>query len=109
MTLKLKAVIYRWTGIFLAKREEAEYLQRSDTQAKILEWSADLKMDMSYEDAVGLAKGLWHMRHGFHRPLSFLVFREPSWFWAPVARVHELSMLIRWKLQDVWKVLCGKS
>jgi hypothetical protein len=52
--LKLKAKIYQYTGIYLAQKEEDEYL-RSEEAISLLE-------NNEYE---GLVIGLWQTKHGF--------------------------------------------
>lgn len=99
MSLKTKARIYRWTAIYLASAEEYEYLNRADTRAKILAWANDPEMDMTYDDACGLATGLWHTQHGFFRPISFHSFNKPSWFWRPIGYICEFLILVRWALE----------
>ena len=95
MKLRTKAKIYQWTGIFLARAEERAHLELPSTHAQILAWANDPEMDMDYKDAAGLARGSWQCDHGFHRPLSLLRFKDPSWFWRPVGWLQELCINIR--------------
>ena len=54
--LKLKAKIYQYTGIYLAQKEEDEYL-RSEEAVSLLE----------NNEYPGLVIGLWQAKHGFTR------------------------------------------
>lgn len=70
MNLKLKAVIYRYTNIYLAKKEETEYLNSRHAENRIIELSSVIG---SYEMTREIIIGLWQAEHGFltvHSELS---------------------------------------
>ena len=69
--LKLKAKIYWYTGIYLAHKEENEYLQSKEF------WKGMAKLmngkDSDFQNprnAQGLLIGLWQAKHGLCRPWS---------------------------------------
>lgn len=65
MILKIKAFIYRHTGIYLAQKEEDAYMnlestkQMLNTMVKICELDEDT--------VVGIVIGGWQCEHGFYR------------------------------------------
>lgn len=70
MILKIKAKIYRLTGIYLAEKEELEYI----TSKKF--WKSFTKMalknpNMRFQIVQGMLIGLWQCKHGFYRKLSY--------------------------------------
>jgi hypothetical protein len=83
MTLiKVKAKIYYYTGIYLAYKEESEYLQSKEfwkSMEKLLKSKdADFKKPVN---AQGLLIGLWQAKHGFYRPYNIWTsgFRRLKW------------------------------
>ena len=68
--LKLKSLIYRQTGIYLAHREELEYITSKEC------WQQFAKMYRNGDGSLlprgiqGLLIGLWQVDHGFHRPYN---------------------------------------
>ncbi len=52
MILKLKALIYRLTGIYLAEKEEKAFLKSSKVKGKL---------------GRSLVIGCWQAKHGFYR------------------------------------------
>lgn len=62
----LKAKIYQLTGIFLAQKEELEYLKSEDFWRKFNELSS-LNTNMDKRDIQGLLIGGWQAMYGFYR------------------------------------------
>ena len=67
MLLKLKAFIYRHTGIYLAKREELAYLKSEDGKSTV----KSLTKSFGKEGALGIAIGSWQGQNGFYRPFRW--------------------------------------
>lgn len=68
MILYIKAKIFQYTGLYLAEREEKEYMRSAKAEIrrqKLLYAKHDI--DLLNE----LIAGLWHCEHGFVRPISF--------------------------------------
>ena len=65
MILKIKAWIYRRTGIYLAYREELEFITSKRSWKVIIALSKT--GDMTLRDAQGLMIGMWQSQHGFYR------------------------------------------
>lgn len=70
-TLYWKAKLYRYTGWYTAKKEEAEYMQTLGAQrdverifARAEDWDID-----SRSQAEGIVLGSWQADHGFTRPV----------------------------------------
>lgn len=68
MTLKLKAKIYRYTGIYLAHKEENAYLDSIEFWESFQRMIAHPKHDMCLRNTAGLLIGIWQADHGFTRP-----------------------------------------
>jgi hypothetical protein len=69
LALRIKAAIYRYTGIYLAHKEELEYVCSEDF------WKRHSKLVRSsnYVDSKniqGLLIGMWQAKRGFYRPIS---------------------------------------
>jgi len=97
MILKLKSIIYKYTGIFLAYKEEHEYIQSKDF------WKSFIKIstsnDMNLRDTQGLLIGMWQVKHGFARPGSFLRFRRPRFFWRFIEWWVILFTVLKWDVK----------
>ncbi len=68
--IKFKAWIYRMTGLYLAEREELQYIT-----SKVFWLEFDLlrknkKLALSPMAAQGLLIGIWQAKHGFTRRLK---------------------------------------
>lgn len=76
MILKIKAFIYRLTGIYLAQKEEDAYL-RSTEALEVLERykKAPELCDMELETHKSLLIGLWQAEHGFYLPFNYKRFK----------------------------------
>lgn len=66
MILKIKAWIYRQTGIYLASKEELEFITSKKAWKAIKAISKDNR-DMTLRDAQSLMIGMWQSPHGFYR------------------------------------------
>lgn len=65
--LKLKAFIYQKTGIYLAHKEELEYISNKEFWMKFSKLISQKNWDMGLRDTQGLLIGLWQAKHGFYR------------------------------------------
>lgn len=69
--LKLKAKIYYYTGIYLAHKEENEYLQSKEFWKGMAKLMSGKDEDFQNpRNAQGLLIGLWQAKHGLCRPWS---------------------------------------
>lgn len=64
--LRIKSIVYRYTGIYLAYREEVEYL---NSRAFRKEFDRSLKHfdDTHPLDVQGILIGMWQSKHHFYR------------------------------------------
>lgn len=69
MILKIKAWIYRNTGIYLAHREENEYVE-SKQFWKVFRKLMKNNEDLGPEAAYGILVGAWQSEHGFYRTFN---------------------------------------
>lgn len=67
MILKLKALLYRHTGIYLANREELEYLKSEEFWKEFRKICVRKTNDLTLADIQGLLLGLWQAENGFYR------------------------------------------
>ena len=82
MILKIKVLIYRYLGIYLADKEENDYIHSKEF------WQAFQRMrkknkDIDDRNVFGILCGLWQADHGFSRPFSSFCFKHRflRWFW----------------------------
>lgn len=94
MTLKVKSHIYRYTGIFLAQKEQDAYLATQE---------------ITTENGRSLLTGMWQAKNGFARPMVtwhwMVRFSHPRIY--PVAKflasIHAGLRCLRWDLSDVFR------
>lgn len=70
MLLKLKAWIYRRTGIYLAHKEELEYITSKVFWKSFRRIIGHKKNDLGAETVQGLLIGMWQTKHGFYRTMK---------------------------------------
>ena len=75
--LKIKSLIYRYFGIYLAEKEEIAYMRSKEGLREINEMALCLE---NQEIAQDIVLGTWQADNGFTRPLSFLRLNNPEWF-----------------------------
>ena len=74
MILKIKAFLYQKTGLYLAHKEELEYVTSKDFWKKFMKMLLHKDNDMRPRDIQGLLIGMWQCEHGFYRRI------KRSWF-----------------------------
>ncbi len=83
--LKLKSLIYRYLGIYLAYPEQAEYMESEEFWTQFMEFMAHNHREYTPTDAQDLLIGLWQAKHEFSRPMCpSLVGRRPKAFWSVI-------------------------
>jgi hypothetical protein len=70
MNIKLKAKLYQVFGIYLASKEELEYIKSKEFWKSFRKILGSKKNDMSPQDIQGLLIGCWQAKHGFYRPMK---------------------------------------
>lgn len=95
MNLYTKAIIYQYTGIYLAEAEEAAYKVSEEHKTYVASMLSHPENDLDAEDAEGISIGMWQGYYGFHRPMSFLRYRKPSFIFKPLAWFHDLWTVVR--------------
>lgn len=68
MILKLKALVYRLTHIYLADKEERTYITSVEGVTRIR--SLMDTFQCSAHSATGIAIGAWQVEHGFYKRLT---------------------------------------
>lgn len=99
MTLKLKSLFYRYTGVYLADKEEAEYIRSGEAQQYIHTLASHPENELTIEEATDLTIGMWQADEGFHRPMSFLRYKNPRFIFRILGWFEELYKTIKWDLQ----------
>lgn len=107
--IKLKAIIYKYTGLYLAHREELEYITSDECWKFLTKIAKNKKNDMTAKTAQGLSIGLWQADNGFARPMSIFfrltyssnpykqaVFKTLNWF-------ATLALVVKWDIQRLLK------
>lgn len=64
--LKVKAFIYRFTGVFLAEKEIVAHLGSKEGYLKVIRIMSHY--GMSLDEALKTARGSWKADKGFYRP-----------------------------------------
>mgnify|MGYP000899084758 CR=1 FL=1 len=67
MILKLKAFIYRKTGIYLAQKEENQYANSSEYMEAMISMVSHEENDLSIESIHSILIGSWQAKYGFYR------------------------------------------
>lgn len=101
--LKVKAKIYQYTGIFLANKEQTDYLWSAEGLAEIQK-SFDALNDA--ELAFDLTVGSWQADHGFTRPLSEYMFKRPYWLYRPIIAIDTFLIVL---VRDIKALLARKD
>lgn len=104
-SLKLKALIYKYTGWFFAYKEQSEFLESAKFWKQMRKALKNKKNDMGPQALQGLFIGMWQVEHGFYRPASFLRFKRPRVFWRIVSWWVILCIVIRWDIENLIKKL----
>ena len=105
MFLRVKAIIYRYTGIYLAETEENVYIQSKEFWK---EWSRQFshpENDMHPRNIQGLMIGMWQANHGFTRPMSRLSFRSYKYrkLWNFLAWFEMFFTTLKWDIENLFK------
>jgi hypothetical protein len=102
-TLKIKAKIYQYFGIYLASKEETKFLWSAEGVDKIVTVSRSLR-DPSR--ALQIVRGYWLSENGFVRQetLSFLN-KKPWFFWETMRRLIGVYDALKKDLRKIlWKI-----
>lgn len=67
MIIRAKSWIYRKFGIYLAHKEELEYVTSKEFWKDIVKLYKHKDNDMSFMDLQGLLIGMWQVKHKFYR------------------------------------------
>lgn len=98
--LKLKAKIYRYTGLYLADKEKNDYIE-SEYFCKELTRAFIASNDMSLYTTFSLLIGMWECNHGFTRPTT----HAKRWYYPAIKvaqYVIENYLSLKWDLQSWW-------
>lgn len=103
VSLKVKSLIYRYTGFYLANKEESDYLKSKECWSEISRIVSSEENDMSPRSIQGLLVGMWQCKHGFARP-------SVSWGWPSrnplikvAASLTNSSTALWWDLRRMFK------
>lgn len=94
LVLILKGVFYRYTGVYLAQKEELEYLTSREFWDEFMRIASHPENDLYPRDIQGILIGTWQIRsgYGFARPMSMLEYRSPRLVFGPIAWFHVLFL-----------------
>lgn len=98
LSLKIKSRIYRYTGLFLADKEQEAYLASDLCQKSIKQLCSYPENGLNESDAREIVIGMWQANVGFYRPMSMLRFKTPLWFFRPLAYVIESFKAIKYDI-----------
>jgi hypothetical protein len=87
-TLKYKSFVYRYTGVYLANREEKDYIKSEVFWDKFRKIIFSPENGMSDRSIQKFLVGIWQSEHGLARPmLPFGWRRRRLWYWKPVIAI----------------------
>ena len=100
--LKLKVIIYRYAGIYLAYKEELEYITSEPYWKRFMEIAADDDCDYSASDIQGILIGSWQAANGFTSHVTSYSFKRGV---IPkiINRVIIIYKNLKWDIQDLFR------
>jgi len=108
MVLRLKSILYRYTGVFLAHKEELEYIDSKKYWKAFMKIAVHKENDLSPRDIHGTLLGSWQAHNGFSRPMVrpfFLVqLKYPKFklLFNLINNVCTGYVAIKWDIQDLY-------
>ena len=105
--LKIKAIIYRYLGVFLAEKEEAEYIKSKDFWKEFDKISSHPENDIPSIGIQRILIGSWQANHGFYRPISKYWLKR-SRFWRVVDWLIVCFTVLKWDIKDLYKAIIKK-
>jgi hypothetical protein len=103
--LKLKSLIYKYTGVYLAHKEENDYFDTDEYWEQFLKFLKSEDLDMGPRNVHGLMVGMWQARYGFARPASFLKYRRPRPIFRFLGWFADLFIVLKWDAISVYRIL----
>lgn len=108
MLLRIKSIIYKYTGLYLARKEEWAYYLSREYQQEYNKCMAHTLTDpddaLDAEDVHGLLIGSWQAHHGFHRPMSFIQYKHPRWVFRIIGWFEVLFIVLKWDVKNLFGV-----
>lgn len=103
--LNIKSVIYRYTGLYLANKEENDFLTSKEFWKQFNKYKKHKDNDLSDYNIQSLMIGLWQADIGFTRPMTkFHTFKR-----LPYTRFYNLLdwfgcfyYTAKWDLEKLW-------
>lgn len=114
--LKFKSVVYRYTGVFLAYKEQCDYVESEefwDEFKKFTEANQDDECISDPRVASGILIGCWQAEHGFCRGIWFKSFRSQNPFYLLVGWIVLFYRALAWDVaslsRKVGKIMKGRA
>lgn len=100
--LKIKSIVYRYTNIYLAYREENEYLTSKDFWVRYIEIMNHKDNDLDPMDAQGVLIGTWQANHNFATPCTPYSFKR-----GVIPKIINRAIIIyknlKWDIQSLFR------
>ena len=100
--LKIKSIIYRYTNVYLAYKEENEYLTSKDFWVRHTEIMNDKDNDLDPMDAQGSLIGTWQANHNFATPCTPYSFKR-----GVISKIINRAIIIytnlKWDIQSLFR------
>ncbi len=104
MILKLKSIVYRYTGVYLAGPEELEYLKSDEFWSEFYKIYSHPNNNMSPRNIQGLKIGIWQAKNRFTRPwVTFCFFERPYFVFRPINSILTSLTAIKWDIGKLFK------
>jgi hypothetical protein len=92
--LFLKAKIYQYTGLYLAYKEQCEFLESEEFWSEMERIYPQME-DMSLKNIQGMLIGMWQGKHKFYRRMDIQYFSSNNVF----LRVYSWFRVFYWTLK----------
>ena len=102
--MRLKSLIYKYTGVYLAHKEENDYFDTDEYWEQFLKFLKSEDLDMGPRNVHGLMVGMWQARYGFARPASFLKYRRPRPIFRFLGWFADLFIVLKWDAISVYRI-----
>jgi len=100
--LKIKSMIYRYTGLFLAHKEQMKYVQSKEFMDEFLKIVVSDDGDMGPRSIMGLLIGSWQARNGFSTSMSKLEWHSNR-FVRFIGGIHSKFINLYWDLRRLFR------
>jgi len=97
--LSIKSDIYRFTGLYLAHKEELDYIGSHTYWRQFVAIAKYERDGIGVRDIHGLLVGMWQVKHCLVRPSVLIRYKRPRFIFVPIAWFIALYLSIKRSLR----------